>query len=322
MTGGIILLVMVPILLFMAIIWFCCFKKRKDKDTPAWTFDSLEPRSRSNSRANLKSGSMGNLTDSYKKDPYQSPYSRQESEPYLLRQDSQPIEKSTPIEPANADIENEAKLFKSPSPENSMEPAKESTSPVYSTPKKRRSYDSTYRTHEPLEGHPNSEFPEKMFDLNEEDVLSSGSNDGSDLTNTTITKPADDISYISGTKPKQYGRRGQNKPIDSGSKDEPLYVDYNSKYDDQESTFSSQYSPTGSDAYSPSTSPIYGVEPPKTYFPVMMPVPEEPRTVSNPKLSTFSAPVKKGKSTDALQNQQDPLAPGELRTFSSRTTMV
>lgn len=71
------------------------------------------------------------------------------------------------------------------------------------TLKKSRSYDKVYRTHEPLEGKPNIDFPEKKWDLDDEDVTSS---EGSDLKDTKIAK---DIQYVSNTgdRPRQLGRR-------------------------------------------------------------------------------------------------------------------
>lgn len=350
MTFGIILIVILPILFVLACAWYYCVKKRKDQNKAPF-MEKFDSKSRSNSRANLRAASLGNLTDSYKSDPYQNPYMRQQSEPHLARQDSDPIQK---MDTFKLDDEEPVKIkgtFTSPPQEDressfqgedddiddvkraaidQNESPKSSLNSQFSLPKKRRSYDNTYRTREPLVGHPNSEFPKKPWDLAEGDVLSSGSNDGSDLTNDTLTKPAKDIAYISSKpKPKQYGRRRLKKPDDSGissqgSRDGPLIVNYNAKYDDQDSTLSSQYSPTGSDAYSPHMSPVYDGSSfkPEYFSNTMSSVPEEPQ----PKLSSFSTPIKKGKSTDALKNTKpavpDPLAQGELKTFSSRTTMV
>uniref|UniRef100_A0A7G3B5Y1 Uncharacterized protein n=1 Tax=Lutzomyia longipalpis TaxID=7200 RepID=A0A7G3B5Y1_LUTLO len=74
------------------------------------------------------------------------------------------------------------------------------------TLKKSRSYDKVYRTHEPLEGKPNIEFPDKKWDLDDEDVTSS---EGSELKDT---KRAKDIQYISNTgdRPRQLGRRNMH----------------------------------------------------------------------------------------------------------------
>lgn len=69
-------------------------------------------------------------------------------------------------------------------------------------------YDKSYKTNEPLAGKPNSEFPEKKWDLEDEDILSS---DGSDFRDTKIAK---DIEYINGEKPKQQGRRALRQQSD------------------------------------------------------------------------------------------------------------
>lgn len=72
------------------------------------------------------------------------------------------------------------------------------------TLKKSRSYDKVYRTHEPLEGKPNVEFPEKKWDLDEEDVTSS---EGSEFPHGKLAK---DIDYINPNDPqRQTGRRNQ-----------------------------------------------------------------------------------------------------------------
>lgn len=81
------------------------------------------------------------------------------------------------------------------------------------TLKKSRSYEKVYRTHEPLEGKPNVEFPEKKWDLDEEDFTSSEG--GSEFPQGKIAK---DISYI-GTpidepqpqQERQTGRRQQQQ---------------------------------------------------------------------------------------------------------------
>lgn len=72
------------------------------------------------------------------------------------------------------------------------------------TLKKSRSYDKVYRTHEPLDGKPNTEFPEKRWDLDDDaDVTSS---EGSEFT-----RPAKDIEYVNKEdRPKQTGRRSLN----------------------------------------------------------------------------------------------------------------
>lgn len=70
------------------------------------------------------------------------------------------------------------------------------------TLKKSRSYDKVYRTNEPLEGKPMIDFPEKKWDLDEEDVTSS---EGSEFKDSKVAR---DIEYINktGEKPRQTGR--------------------------------------------------------------------------------------------------------------------
>lgn len=76
------------------------------------------------------------------------------------------------------------------------------------TLKKSRSYDKVYRTHEPLEGKPNIEFPEKKWDLDEEDITSS---DGSEFPHGKLAK---DIDYINANEPqRQTGRRNQRPTV-------------------------------------------------------------------------------------------------------------
>lgn len=94
------------------------------------------------------------------------------------------------------------------------------------TLKKSRSYDKVYRTHEPLEGKPTIEFPEKKWDLDDEDITSS---EGSELVRDT--KRANDIEYINSNKndggdpvtPRQFGRRSErlgNTPIEEEEDDD------------------------------------------------------------------------------------------------------
>lgn len=90
------------------------------------------------------------------------------------------------------------------------------------TLKKSRSYEKVYRTHEPLEGKPNIEFPEKKWDLDEEDLDVTSSEGGGEFPHGKIAR---DINYIStvgenddvDAQERQTGRRTQrdqlqNKP--------------------------------------------------------------------------------------------------------------
>lgn len=81
-----------------------------------------------------------------------------------------------------------------------------------STLKKSRSYDKVYRTHEPLDGKPNVDFPEKKWDLEDEDFTSS---DGSEFPPGVSSKRTDDIQYLNRADPqRQTGRRGASR-VDS-----------------------------------------------------------------------------------------------------------
>lgn len=91
------------------------------------------------------------------------------------------------------------------------------------TLKKSRSYEKVYRTHEPLEGKPNIEFPEKKWDLEEEDLDVTSSEGGAEFPHGKVAK---DINYIATARDnddvdvneRQTGRRNlqhnllQNKP--------------------------------------------------------------------------------------------------------------
>lgn len=101
------------------------------------------------------------------------------------------------------------------------------------TLKKSRSYEKVYRTHEPLEGKPNVEFPEKKWDLEEEDITSS---EGGEYPNGKLAK---DINYIATDgdgdgQPRQTGRRSERQqqqtpeqfaapPVESPTSYSPTY---------------------------------------------------------------------------------------------------
>jgi hypothetical protein len=101
--------------------------------------------------------------------------------------------------------------------------------------KKSRSYDKVYRTNEPLEGKPMTEFPDKKWDLDDEDVTSS---EGSEFRDSKI---ASDIEYINktGEKPSQQGRRSMKLP----SSYQPIEEERGS-YPPPISPLSGSYSPT------------------------------------------------------------------------------
>lgn len=179
--------------------------------------------------------------------------------------------------------------------------------------KKRRAYDKTYRTNEPLPGAPDVEFPEKLWDLSEEDLLSLTSpSETESAQGSTLTRPAKDIEYIS--RPRQTGRHALAS--DSGYSTKDASEDpYTPKYAGQYSPVTS-YSPTYSDIYSPPLSPTSDVSPRSTYNNPGLP--EPPKSAPHDKIKTFTLPPKKGKSVETLI---DPPT-SEMPTFSSKSTMV
>lgn len=102
-----------------------------------------------------------------------------------------------------------------------------------------------YRTHEPLEGKPDVEFPEKKWDLDEEDFTSS---DGSEFP---ASKQASEIEYLNRSDPqRQTGRRSARISSDGQT---TAIEEEGSEQDDDESELpppppvagaSSAYSPT------------------------------------------------------------------------------
>lgn len=81
------------------------------------------------------------------------------------------------------------------------------------TLRKMRQYDDVYRTHEPLKGKPEIEFPEKKLDLSEDEVMSSGSNDNRDFN----TNPTNKFTY--GEPAHQLGRSRQKLTKDDNNKE-------------------------------------------------------------------------------------------------------
>lgn len=178
--------------------------------------------------------------------------------------------------------------------------------------KKRRAYDKTYRTNEPLPNLPDVEFPEKLWDLSEEDLLSLTSPSESESNrDSTLTRPAKDIEYVS--RPRQTGRHAL--PSDSGysTKDGSEDPYGPSKYD---GTYSPIPSPTYSEIYSPAISPTNTDSPRNTFNNPGLP--EAPKSAPADEIKTFTLPPKRGKSIETLI---DPPAT-EMPTFSSRSTMV
>lgn len=180
--------------------------------------------------------------------------------------------------------------------------------------KKRRAYDKTYRTNEPLPNAPDVEFPEKTWDLSEEDLLSlTTPSEPESNRDSTLTRPTNDIKYIS--KPRQTGRHAL--PSDSGYSTKNGSEDpYGRKYEGQYSPIPSQYSPTYSEIYSPPLSPTPDISPRNT---INSPgLPEPPKSAPATEIKTFTLPPQRGKSVETLI---DPPT-SEMPTFSSRSTMV
>lgn len=180
--------------------------------------------------------------------------------------------------------------------------------------KKRRAYDKTYRTKEPLPNAPDVEFPEKLWDLSEEDLLSitSPSDSGSNR-DSTLTRPAKDIEYVS--RPRQTGRRALTSDSGLDSKDSSEDP-YGNRYETQYSPIPSTYSPTYSEIYSPPLSPTSDISPRSTYNNPGLP--EAPKSAPADEIKTFTMPPVRGKSVETLI---DPPA-AEVPTFSSKSTMV
>lgn len=181
--------------------------------------------------------------------------------------------------------------------------------------KKRRAYDKTYRTNEPLPNAPDVEFPEKLWELSEEDLLSITSpSDSESNRDSTLTRPAKDIEYIS--RPRQTGRHAlaSDSGLDSGKdgSEDP----YGSRYESQYSPIPSAYSPTYSEIYSPPLSPTSDISPRSTYNNPGLP--EGPKSAPVDQIKTFTMPPVRGKSRETLIDPPD----AEVPTFSSKSTMV
>lgn len=180
--------------------------------------------------------------------------------------------------------------------------------------KKRRAYDKTYRTHEPLPNAPDVEFPEKLWDLSEEDLLSITSpSDSESNKDSTLTRPAKDIEYVG--RPRQTGRRilasDSGYSTKDGSEDP-----YGGKFEGQYSPIPSAYSPTYSEIYSPPTSPTSDISPRSTFNNPGLP--EAPKSAPADQIKTFTMPPQRGKSIETLIDP--PVA--EVQTMSGRSTMV
>lgn len=190
--------------------------------------------------------------------------------------------------------------------------------------KKRRKYDKTYRTNEPLPNAPEVEFPEKLWDLSEEDLLSLTSpspTDSGSNKDSTLTRPAKDIQYLG--RPRQTGRHalGSDSGISTKDGSEDPYAP---KFERQYSPISSHYSPTYSELHSPSppVSPTSDDMPSQgnTRLYNNPGLPETPKSAPFDEIKTFTLPPQKGKSLETLIDP--PSVPANRPTYSGKSTMV
>ncbi|KOB67705.1 Uncharacterized protein OBRU01_19387 [Operophtera brumata] len=308
LTWGIILAVIIPLGLLICLLWFWCWHKPRSEGKDGFRFADI-PRSKSASRLNLRSQSMGNITDTLKSSTLRSdsdikpklPDTPTEETPMtrsaLIGRAAPPI----PAEPQDGDSSGIGY------PDSSKSDSGKSDK---SSLKKRRAYDKTYRTNEPLPNAPEVEFPEKLWELSEEDLLSitSPSDSGSNR-DSTLTRPAKDIEYVS--RPRQTGRHALAS--DSGLESKDGSEDpYSNRYESQYSPIPSAYSPTYSEIYSPPLSPTSDISPRSTYNNPGLP--EGPKSAPADEIKTFTMPPLKGKSMETLIDP--PVA--ELPTFSSK----
>lgn len=299
--------IILPLALLICLCWFWCWYKPKSEGKEGFRFEDI-PRSKSASRLNLRSASMGNITDTMKSSTLRS----QDS-------DIKPKLPDTPTEEAPL----KAAILSRSAPPPPSEPqdgdssgigypdSNKSDSNKSDKSKKRRAYDKTYRTNEPLPNAPDVEFPEKPWDLSEEDLLSlTTPSETESNRDSTLTRPTKDIKYIS--KPRQTGRHAL--PDSGYSTKEGSEDPYSRKYEGQYSPIPSQYSPTYSEIYSPPISPDYS--PRNTLNNPGLP--EAPKSAPPTEIKTFTLPPQRGKSFETLI---DPPVT-EMPTFSSRSTMV
>ncbi|XP_060806291.1 protein mesh isoform X1 [Amyelois transitella] len=309
LTWGVIIAVILPLGLLICLLWFWCWYKPRSEGKEGFHISDI-PRSKSASRLNLRTASMGNITD-----PMNSSTLRSNSDIKPKIPDTPPTEatpmtqsgltRSAPPPPVDPQDGDSSGLGYTDS--NKSDSGKSSLG------KKRRAYDKTYRTHEPIRNAPNSEFPEKPFDLSEEDLLSlTTPSDTESNQGSTLTRPAKDIEYIS--KPRQTGRRAL--PSDSGYSTKESEDPYSPKYGGQYSPVPSAHSPTYSEIYSPPLSPTSDISPRSTYNNPGLPDP--PKSAPAHEIKTFTLPPQRGKSVETLI---DPPVT-EVPTFSSKSTMV
>ncbi|CAF4952161.1 unnamed protein product [Pieris macdunnoughi] len=303
LTWGIIVAIIVPLALIICLCWFWCYYKPKTEGKEGFRFENI-PRSKSASRLSLRSHSMGNITDTMKSSTLHSQYSDKPKTPGTPTEEPiKPLIGRSAPPPPNEPLDGETSGIGYT--DSNKSDSNKSDKP--SSLKKRRGYDKTYRTNEPLANAPEVEFPEKPWDLSEEDLLSITSpSDSESNRDSTLTRPAKDIEFL---KPRQTGRR--LLPSESGYSTKESEDPYSPKYDGQISPISSHYSPTYSEIYSPPISPTSDISPRNTYNNPGLP--EPPKSAPATEIKTFTLPPQRGKSVETLI---DPPS-SEMPTFSS-----
>ncbi|XP_037976230.2 protein mesh isoform X1 [Plutella xylostella] len=291
LTWGVIVAVILPLGLLICLLWFWCWYKPKSEGKEGFRFEDI-PRSKSASRLNLRSASMGNLTDTMKSSTLRSASSKAKLADSDSPTEETPINKSliarsAPAIPQPQDGESSGIGYTN---SNKSDSGKSDNS---SLQKKRRGYDKTYRTNEPLPGAPDVEFPEKLWDLSEEDLLSLTSpSDTESNRDSTLTRPAKDIQYVS--KPRQTGRHALLGSDSGYSTKDGSEDPYAQKFEGKYSPISSAYSPTYSEIYSPPISPTSDNSPRNTYD--RPGLPEAPKSAPIDPIRTFTMPPVRGKS--------------------------
>ncbi|XP_063831983.1 protein mesh isoform X3 [Ostrinia nubilalis] len=284
LTWGVIVAIILPLALLLCLSWFWCWHKPRSEGKEGFSFQDY-PRSKSASRLNLRSASMGNITDTAKSSTLRSQDT--DTKPKLPETPTEetpmkPSMRSAPLPPEPQDGDSSGLGYADSSKSDSGKSDKSSI------PKKRR-YDKTYRTNEPLPNLPDVEFPEKLWDLSEEDLLSLTSPSESESNrDSTLTRPAKDIEYVS--KPRQTGRHALASDSGYSTKDgseDP----YGNKYG---GTYSPIPSPTYSEIYSPAVSPTSDISPRSTFNNPGLP--EAPKSAPADEIKTFTLPPVRGKS--------------------------
>ncbi|XP_047508314.1 protein mesh isoform X3 [Pieris napi] len=284
LTWGIIVAIIVPLALIICLCWFWCYYKPKSEGKEGFRFENI-PRSKSASRLSLRSHSMGNITDTMKSSTLHSQYSDKPKTPGTPTEEPiKPLIGRSAPPPPNEPLDGETSGIGYT--DSNKSDSNKSDKP--SSLKKRRGYDKTYRTNEPLANAPEVEFPEKPWDLSEEDLLSITSpSDSESNRDSTLTRPAKDIEFL---KPRQTGRR--LLPSESGYSTKESEDPYSPKYDGQISPISSHYSPTYSEIYSPPISPTSDISPRNTYNNPGLP--EPPKSAPATEIKTFTLPTSSG----------------------------